>query len=71
MRELEQVLQGTQESRELKRALAVQNPLVGGRPWKDVARELGGSRAVICKWRRRDKQEGIAGFQLGSQGSES
>jgi putative transposase len=71
MCELEQFIQQTQESRELKRALAVQNTLVGGRPWKEVARELGVSRAFICKWRSRYKKHGIEGLQLGYQGSES
>lgn len=71
MGELEQFIQQTKESRELKRALAVQNTLVGGRAWKDVARELGVSRAFICKWRSRYKKHGIKGLQLGYQGSKS
>jgi putative transposase len=71
MCELEQFIQQTQESRELTRALAVQNTLVGGRPWKEVARELGVSRAFICKWRSRYKKYGITGLQLGYQGSKS
>jgi len=44
---------------------------VGGRPWKDVARELGVSRACICTWRSRYTQHGITGLQLGYQGSKS
>lgn len=69
MRELEQFIQTTQKSCELKRALAIYNTLVKGRPWKDVA-QLGVSRSFICKWRSRYNTRGMKGLQLGHHGSE-
>lgn len=68
MNELQQFIQTTQDSRELKRALAVQNTLAG-RSWTDVAGELGGKESFIGTWRWRYKREGIACLQLGHKGS--
>ncbi len=69
MSELEQLIKTTTRSLELKRALAVQNTLVKGRSWNDVAQELGVSRAFICKWRSRYKKHGVEGLRLGYKGS--
>ena len=68
MAELQTFIQTTRESRELKRALAVQNTLAG-RSWPDVAAELGVTTAFIGKWRWRYKREGLACLRLGYQGS--
>lgn len=68
MNELQQFIHTTQNSRELKRALAIQNTLAG-RSWADVARELGVKESFIGKWRWRYKREGIACLQLGHKGS--
>jgi len=65
---LQTFIQTTHESRELKRVLAVQNTLAG-RPWPEVAAELGVTTAFIGKWRWRYKREGVACLRLGYQGS--
>jgi putative transposase len=44
---------------------------VKGRPWDDVAQELGITRAFICKWRSRYKKCGVEGLRLGYKGSKS
>ena len=64
MEELKTFIHTTRDSRELKRALAVQNTLEG-RPWKGVAQELGVGRAFIGKWRQRYERHGVDGLQLG------
>jgi len=69
--ELESFIKTTRNSLELKRALAVQNTVVKGRPWDDVAQELGVCRTFICKWRSRYKKHGVEGLRLGYQGSKS
>jgi putative transposase len=68
MQDVERLIDTTTNSQELKRALAVKNTLVG-RPWEEVARELGVRRAVICKWRSRYKKQGAAGLRMGYHGS--
>ncbi len=68
MNDLQEFIQTTQDHRELKRALAVQNTLAG-RPWADVATELGVKRSFLGTWRRRYKREGIACLHVGYHGS--
>ena len=68
MQDVEQLIDTTTSSLELKRALAVKNTLAG-RPWQEVARELGVQRAFICKWRSRYKKGGAASLRLGYTGS--
>jgi putative transposase len=68
MHDLEQFIDTTTNSQELKRALAVKNTLAG-RPWHEVARELGVQRAFIGKWRSRYKKLGAASLRLGYKGS--
>lgn len=68
MHDLEQLIDTTTNSQELKRALAVKNTLAG-RPWHEVARELGVQRAFICKWRSRYKRLGAASLRMGYKGS--
>jgi putative transposase len=68
MQDLEQFIETTKHSQELKRALAVKNTLAG-RPWHEVARELGVQRAFICKWRSRYKKLGVASLRMGYKGS--
>jgi putative transposase len=68
MNALKEFIHTTKDSRELKRALAVQNTLEG-RPWAAVAKELGVGRDFIGKWRRRYRQHGIEGLHMGYQGS--
>ncbi len=69
MKDVQQLIDTTRHSQELKRALAVRNTLAG-RPWEDVARELGGRRACISKWRSRDKKQGATGLRIGDTGSQ-
>lgn len=68
MQELERFIQTTTNSLELKRALAVKNTLAG-RPWKEVAQELGVQRAFLCKWRSRYKKFGVTSLRMGYRGS--
>jgi transposase len=68
MNALQQLIQTTQDSRELKRALVVQNTLAG-RPWAEVAAELGVKESFIGTWRWRYKRDGIACLSVGYQGS--
>lgn len=68
MTDLQELIQTTQDARELKRALAVQNTLAG-RPWAAVAAELGVKRSCIATWRRCYKREGISGLYVGYKGS--
>lgn len=68
MSDLHEFIKTTRESRELKRALAVNNTLAG-RSWKEVAEELGVCESFIGKWRHRYKQQGIEGLKLGYKGS--
>lgn len=68
MNDLESFIKTTKESRELKRALAVKNTLAG-RPWKDVADELGVCTSFIGKWRKQYRQHGIEGLKLAHKGS--
>jgi transposase len=49
---LQEFIRTKRDSRELKRALAVQNTLAG-RPWAEVASELGVTESFISKWRAR------------------
>jgi len=69
MTDLQEFIRTTRESRELKRALAVKNTLAG-RPWLEVADELGVCRSFIGKWRKVYAQAGIAGLRLQYKGSE-
>jgi putative transposase len=64
MEKLKIFIQTTRDSRELKRALAVQNTLEG-RPWKVVAQELGVGRAFIGKWRQRYERHGVESLKMG------
>jgi putative transposase len=64
MEDVKTFIETTRDSRELKRALAVQNTLEG-RSWEEVAQELGVCRAFIGKWRKQYAQHGIAGLRLG------
>jgi len=66
--ELKDFIQTTRETRELKRALAVQKTLEG-RPWAVVAKELGVRRDFVGKWRRRYREQGVKGLRLGYKGS--
>jgi putative transposase len=68
MNDLQQFIQAAKDSRELKRALAVQNTLAG-RPWAEVAAELGVKASFIGTWRWRYKRDGIACLSLAYQGS--
>ena len=68
MEELQEFIQTTRDSRELKRALAVKTTLAG-RPWLEVADELGVCRSFIGKWRKRYAQAGVDGLRLGYHGS--
>ncbi len=68
MDNLQAFIQTTQDSRALKRALAVQNTLAG-RPWADVAMELGVKRSFIGTWRWRYKREGLSCLSVGHHGS--
>ncbi len=68
MTDLQTFIQSTQDSRELKRALAVQNTLAG-RPRAEVAAELGVKESFIGMWRWRFKHDGIACLSVGYRGS--
>lgn len=68
MNDLNEFITITRESRELKRALAVKNTLAG-RPWQEVAEELGVCESFIGKWRRIYDHQGIEGLKLGHKGS--
>ena len=68
MNDLQEFIQTTQDSRELKRALAVQNTLAG-RPWAEVAAELGVKKSFINTWRWRYKREGLSCLSVGYQGA--
>jgi putative transposase len=68
MEDVQQLIDTTPHSQELKRALAVRNTLAG-RPWEEVARELGGRRPFISKWRSRYKKQGATGLRMGYKGS--
>ena len=68
MSDVNELINTTRESRELKRALAVKNTLAG-RPWKEVAEELGVCESFIGKWRHIYDSQGIEGLKLGYQGS--
>ena len=64
MEDVKTFIQTTRDSRELKRALAVQNTLEG-RSWEEVAQDLGVCRAFIGKWRQRYERRGVKGLELG------
>lgn len=68
MSDLHELIKTTRESRELKRALAVTSTLAG-RPWKEVAEELGGCESFIGKWRHIYDNQGLEGLKLGYKGS--
>lgn len=68
MENVQHVIDTTPHSQELKRALAVRNTLAG-RPWGEVARELGVCRSFISKWRSRYKKEGETTLRMGYTGS--
>jgi len=70
MNELQEFIKTAQDTRELKRALAVQNT-VAGRPWAEVASELGVKESFIGTWRWRYKRDGIACLSVGHRGSQS
>jgi putative transposase len=65
---LQEFIRTKRDSRELKRALAVQNTLAG-RPWAEVASELGVTESFISKWRARYKHGGVEALRLGYKGS--
>jgi putative transposase len=69
MATLQEFIQTTTDTRELKRALAIQNT-VNGRPWTEVATELGVKRSFIGLWRWRYKREGLACLSVGYRGSQ-
>lgn len=69
MTALQKFIQTTKDARELKRALAVQSTL-NGRPWAEVASDLGVKRSFIGAWRWRYKREGLACLSVGYQGSQ-
>jgi putative transposase len=69
MKELEEFIQTTKDSRELKRALAVKMTLAK-RPWAVVMEDLGVSHAFISKWRSRYKHARVQGLRRGYQGSQ-
>lgn len=69
MNDLQAFIQTARDTRELKRALAVQNTLAG-RPWAEVAAELGVKKSFIGTWRWRYKRDGIAGLSVGYRGSQ-
>ena len=68
MEELQEFIRTTRDSRELKRALAVKNTLAG-RPWLEVAEELGVCRSFLGKWRKIYAQDGVDGLRLRYKGS--
>lgn len=68
MDDLRRFIQTARDSRELKRALAVQNTLAG-RPRAEVAAELGYTVSFVDKWRWRYKRDGVEGLRLGYKGS--
>jgi putative transposase len=68
MRELNEFIKTTKDTRELKRALAVKNTL-NGRSRAEVTEELGVGESFIGKWRHRYATQGIEGLKLGYQGS--
>ena len=70
MVDLHQFIHTCRDSRELKRALAVQNTLAG-RSWAEVATELGVQTSFINKWRWRYKQQGIQCLRLAYKGRSS
>jgi putative transposase len=69
MEDVQQLIDTTRHSQELKRALAVRNTLAG-RPWEEVARELGVRRTFISKWRSRYKKQGAMSLRMGYHGSQ-
>ncbi len=69
MHDLQAFIQTAKDTRELKRALAVQNTLAG-RPWAEVAAELGVKKSFIGTWRWRYKRDGIACLSVGHRGSQ-
>jgi putative transposase len=68
MSDLKALINRTRESRELKRALAVQNTLAG-RPWKEVVAEWEVCESFIGKWRHIYQTQGGEGLKLGYKGS--
>jgi putative transposase len=68
MNDLQEFIRTTCDIRELKRALAVQNTLAG-RPWAEVASELGVNLSFIGTWRWRYKRDGLSCLSVGYQGS--
>lgn len=68
MDDLREFIQTTQDVRELKRALAVQNTQ-RGRSRAEVAAELGCSVAFVDKWRGIYARQGVSGLRLGYKGS--
>lgn len=68
MTELDTFIKTVRDARELRRALAVKSTLAG-RPWREVAAELGVCRAFIGKWRKAYVQAGVEGLRLKYKGS--
>lgn len=68
MRDLNEFIKTTKDTRELKRALAVKNTL-NGRSRAEVTEELGVGESFIGKWRHRYATQGVEGLTLGYQGS--
>jgi putative transposase len=68
MRELNEFIKTTKDSRELKRALAVKNSL-NGRSRQEVTEELGVGASFIGTWRHRFATQGVDGLKLGYKGS--
>lgn len=68
MRDLNECIKTTRDSRELNRAFAVKNTL-NGRSRAEVGEELGVGESFIGKWRYRYATQGIEGLPLGYKGS--
>ena len=67
---LAQVIEETQDARELKRALSVKMVLAG-MATAEIGELLQGTPRYVRKWRGRYEREGVGALRVGYRGSES
>src|SRR5262245_45387665 len=70
MQDLDEIINGATEVREIKRALSVKMERQGSAP-AQICQGLNGSPQSVSKWKGQYEAEGATALRLGDRGSES